>query len=258
MRKTIKDFLMLACVMMLIPTYGAAQGNNSGNSFSKAKKVLLKQVYADHRITFYAKCKYNAKKRVDWSSCGLTPRKQPKRAARVEWEHVMPAWEFGHQLQCWHKSTYINRKGVEKKINARKNCIKTEPAFVRMESDMHNLRPAVGELNGDRSNYRYGMIQGENRAYGQRVDFEVNFKQRVAEPAPDVRGDIARTYYYMEKEYGVRIGKKQQRLFNVWNKQDPVDDWEAERNCRIARKQGNVNTFIKSSVNPHSLEQGCK
>jgi len=62
----------------------------------------------------------------------------------------------------------------------------------------------------------------------------------------------------MEKEYGVRIGKKQQRLFNVWNKQDPVDDWEAERNCRIARKQGNVNTFIKSSVNPHSFEQGCK
>jgi|GEM_PF-4684537 len=32
------------------------------------------------------------------------------------------------------------------------------------------------------------MIQGENRAYGQRVDFEVDFKQRVAEPAPDVRG----------------------------------------------------------------------
>jgi len=203
-------------VLRLLSNYSSAQGNNSGNSFSKAKKVLLKQIYADHRITFYAKCKYNAKKRVDWSSCGLTPRKQPKRAARVEWEHVMPAWEFGHQLQCWHKSTYINRKGVKKKINARKNCVKTEPAFVRMESDMHNLRPAVGELNGDRSNYRYGMIQGENRAYGQRVDFEVNFKQRVAEPAPDVRGDIARTYYYMEKEYGVRIGKKQQRLFNAW------------------------------------------
>ncbi len=234
--------VMLCC--MTIPLLAHAQGNESGNSFSKAKKILHKQVHADHRITFYAGCEYSAKKRVDWDSCGLTPRKQPKRAARVEWEHVMPAWEFGHQLQCWHKSTYINRKGVEKKIGARKNCIKTEPAFVRMESDMHNLRPAVGELNGDRSNYRFGMVNGEPRKYGQSVDFEVDFKQRVAEPAPNVRGDIARTYFYMEKAYNVRIGKKQRRLFNVWNKQDPVDAWELERMCRVSAKQGNENTFV--------------
>ena len=215
------------------------------NSFSGAKKAL-QQVHADHRITFYAGCEYDAKKRIDLASCGFSPRKQPKRAARVEWEHVMPAWEFGHQLQCWHKSTYINSKGAEKKVGARKNCIKTEPFFGRMESDMHNLRPVVGELNADRSNYRYGMVSGEPRKYGQNVDFEVDFKQRVAEPALNVRGDIARTYFYMEKEYGVRISGKQRRLFNAWNKQDPVDAWEVERNCRIKRLQGNANNFISN------------
>lgn len=240
----IKNNIVMVVCCIVMPLSAHAQGNASGNSFSKAKKILHKKVHSAHRVTFYAGCAYNIKKRVDWTSCGLTPRKQPKRAARVEWEHIMPAWEFGHQLQCWHSSTYTNGKGVEKKISARKNCIKTEPAFVRMESDMHNLRPAVGELNGDRSNYRYGMVNGEPREYGENIDFEVDFKQRVAEPAPNVRGDIARTYFYMAKEYGVRIGKKQMRLFTTWNKQDPVDTWELKRMCKIAGLQGNENSYV--------------
>jgi len=223
---------VLVCAAMSLPFNGTAQGNDSGNSFSQAKKVLHKEIHADHRITFYAKCEYSRKKKVDWASCGLTPRKQPIRAGRVEWEHVMPAWEFGHQLQCWQDG-------------GRKAC-KNLPSFRRMEADMHNLRPAVGELNGDRSNYRYGMVEGENRAYGQGVDFEVDFKHRVAEPAPNVRGDIARTYFYMEQVYDVHIGKKQRRLFDVWDKEDPLDEWESKRNCRIAAQQGNGNSFIGS------------
>ena len=32
-----------------------------------------------------------------------------------------------------------------------------------MEADMYNLYPAVGELNADRNNFRYGIIDGEER-----------------------------------------------------------------------------------------------
>jgi len=240
-------FFLLIC-SILVAAHGAIGGGNKLNStsFSKSKNTLDKLINADHRITFYAGCKYNNNKRINWHSCGFTPRKRVDRAARVEWEHIMPAWEFGHQLQCWHKSTYTNRKGMTKKIDARKNCRIHSSFFNRMEADMHNLRPTVGELNANRSNYRYGMVIGEPRAYGQGVDFEVDFKQRVAEPTLNVRGDIARTYFYMEKEYGVRIGRKQRRLFEAWNRQDPVDTWEVERNCRIERLQGNVNSFISS------------
>jgi len=223
--------IFFIAVLLLYPSVASSQGNQSGNSFSKAKKILHKAIHVTHRVTLYAQCTYNADKRVDWASCGLSPRKQPKRAARVEWEHVVPAWEFGHQMQCWQKG-------------GRKACRKT-PAFKRLESDMHNLRPAVGELNGDRSNYRYGMVSGEPRAYGDMVDFEVDFKQRVAEPAPQIRGDIARTYFYMAKEYSLTISKKHQKLFNAWDRQDPVSDWEIKRNELIHTIQGNYNTFIK-------------
>jgi len=205
-------------------------GNESGYSFSKAKKVLIKRVYFDHRTTFYAGCLFDMQKHVDLASCNYHPRKRAKRAARVEWEHVVPAWEFGHQLQCWQDG-------------GRKACKKTA-RFKQMESDMHNLQPAVGELNGDRSNYRYGMIPGESRDYGNRIDFEVDFKHRLAEPRPEIRGDIARTYFYMADTYGLKISRKQRQLFEAWSKQDPVDEWEKSRNCRIVHFQSTGNSYV--------------
>jgi deoxyribonuclease-1 len=49
---------------------------------------------------FYCGCAYEGKQ-VDWLSCGYVPRKNPERAKRIEWEHVVPAWVLGHQRQCW-------------------------------------------------------------------------------------------------------------------------------------------------------------
>jgi len=72
-----------------------------------------------------------------------------------------------------------------------------------MVSDLHNLVPSVGELNGDRSNLRFGMIPNEPRSYGL-CDFEVDFKDRRAEPPVNRQGDIARIYFYMRDQYGLR------------------------------------------------------
>jgi len=112
-----------------------------------------------------------------------------------------------------------------------------------MEADLHNLVPAIGEANGDRSNYSFAMLEGEPRAYGS-CDFEVNFKARKAEPAPEVRGNIARTYFYMRDQYGLKISKKQTQLFHAWSKLDPVDDWEVIKNKRITEVQGNTNPYV--------------
>jgi len=199
------------------------------SSFSSAKKILDRRIYtrAD-RVTFYCGCTYALapnpnkpdRKRLtpDAGSCGLQPRKNADRAGRIEWEHVVPAWEFGHQLQCWQQG-------------GRKACRK-DPKFRRMEADLMNLVPAVGELNGDRSNFRYGMVAGEPRKYGT-CDFEVDFKQRVAEPPEQVRGDIARIYFYMADRYGLKIGRRQRQLFEAWDRMDPVDAAERARRVRI-------------------------
>ena len=103
-----------------------------------------------------------------------------QRGLRTEWEHIVPAWEFGHQLQCWQKGK-------------RKYCAQNSTTFSNMEGDLHNLVPAIGEVNADRSNFKYGLIGGKIRSYDQ-CDTEVDFKNRIFEPKYSIRGNIARIY----------------------------------------------------------------
>tara|TARA_B100000809_G_C15067878_1_gene504855 strand:+ start:152 stop:808 length:657 start_codon:yes stop_codon:yes gene_type:complete len=210
-------FILL--ILALLPIAAVA---DLPKTFSTAKKVAA-GIYADHQTSFYCGCDYSkvGKKLVpDHKSCGYSPRKEVKRSARIEWEHVVPAWAFGHQLQCWQEG-------------GRKNCKKNNPQFKLMEADLMNLVPAVGEINGNRSNYSFAMLEGEPRVYGA-CDFEVDFKARKAEPAPEVRGDIARIYFYMQEKYGMHISKKQMQLFLAWDRQGPIDDWEREKLARIS------------------------
>lgn len=220
-------FLLL---LSLVVGCASVWASTAPRNFSQAKKMAA-EIYRNQPSTFYCDCAFTDKT-VDPGSCGYQPRKNAERGRRVEWEHVVPAWEFGHQRQCWQNG-------------GRKNCVNNDAVFRRMEADLHNLVPAVGELNGDRSNYRFGMIEGESRQYG-RCDFEVDFKQRVAEPRADRQGDVARIYFYMRDQYGLSLSRKQEQLFNAWHRMDPPDSWEQERDTLIEMMQGNRNCYVRS------------
>ena len=112
-----------------------------------------------------------------------------------------------------------------------------------MQADMYNLYPAIGEVNGRRSNYSMAIIEGEERDLGQ---CDVEIKNKKVEPKESVRGEIARTYLYMDSVYPGRgiISKKNRKLFDAWNQSDPVDDWECKRAKRIEKIQGNVNEVV--------------
>lgn len=222
--------LLAALAMVLACTTIAAPPPHPISSFSEAKR-LAAEVYADHHQTFYCGCRYNNKKRVDAESCGYQPRKNIKRGQRIEWEHVVPAHALGHTLQCWREPLCTDGKG--RRFKGRRCCEKIDPRFQTMVSDLHNLVPAVGELNADRSNFSFSMLEGEARRYGQ-CDFEVDAPLRKVEPMPAIRGDIARIYFYMEQTYGLPISDKQRRLFTAWENEDPPDEWEQQRSARIA------------------------
>jgi deoxyribonuclease-1 len=214
--------------LMTVPAI-AAEPPHPIRNFSEAKRFAA-EVYVDHHETFYCGCGYDAKKRVDTKQCGYEPRKNRRRGERIEWEHVVPAHALGSTRQCWREPVCTNSKG--KSYKGRQCCEAIDPEFRAMVSDLHNLVPAVGELNGDRSNFTFSMLEGEPRNYGA-CDFEVDSKGRKAEPMPSIRGDIARIYFYMQQTYGVPISDKQQRLFEVWDRADPVDEWEQQRSVRI-------------------------
>jgi deoxyribonuclease-1 len=199
--------------------------------FSKAKKIL-KSLYQDHQQSFYCGCDYHkrGKKLIpDLDSCGYQVRKQQKRANRIEWEHLVPAWQFGHQMQCWQQG-------------GRKACKKNKH-FAKMEGDMHNLVPSIGEVNGDRSNYRFSAWNGQANQYGQ-CDILVDFKGRKVQPPVQSRGQIARAYLYMADRYGFKLSKQDKRLYQAWHKSYPTSRWECEKNRRVEKIQGNDNPFI--------------
>lgn len=202
-------------------------------SFAQAKKAALK-LYQDHPVSFYCGChiQWQGNKGIpDLEACGYQIRKQPTRAQRIEWEHVMPAWQFGHQLQCWQNG-------------GRKNCTRQSSEFNQMEADLHNLTPAIGEINGDRSNYAFSQWNGIDGATYGSCEMQINFKQRLAMPPERARGAIARTYLYMSQQYQLTLSKQQRQLMQAWDNMYPVDEWECERNARIAKIQGHLNPFV--------------
>ena len=238
------------------------------SSFSNAKSKAEKYVYHDRNTTFYCQCDFvfddiadidndgDVKEtKVNPLSCGYNPRnpitssgKENKRASRIEWEHVMPAHLMGGNLDQWQNpKAYSECKRSNGKYLSGRDCAyKLVSSFKKAHNDMNNLTPAVGELNGDRSNFSFAIIEGEKRAYGQ-CDFEVDFATDLAKPADFVKGNIARIYFHMIKEHGAIISDEEMAMMNSWDKADPVDEWECERNKRIEAVQGLANSYVSKA-----------
>ena len=80
--------------------------------------------------------------------------------------------------------------------------------------------------------------------YGQCL-VEVDFKNKRAYVKDNIRGDIARTYFYMSEKYNVRLSKQEKKMMKAWDKSDPISQWERTKNKRVERLQGNFNKYIK-------------
>ena len=146
---------------------------------------------------------------------------------RVNVEHVFPMSWATKDLRC----------------GDRRQCRATSDRFNRLESDLHNLYPARADLNKARGAFRYGFIKGE-KTVEKGCDFEIDYRARVVEPRPAVRGDIARAMLYMEKQHGLTLHKKTKKLMTRWHRDDPPSAEERRRNDAIERVQGNRNPFI--------------
>lgn len=128
------------------------------------------------------------------------------------------------------------------KEGGRKGCQK-DSQFNLMEADMHNLVPAIGEVNEERSNFKFGFNIPKLGQFGN-CNFEIDYKYKRAYPKEDIRGDIARIYFYMNDKYNLELSEQEKKMFSIWNKQDPVSKWEKIKNDRVEQYQGNRNKYI--------------
>jgi deoxyribonuclease-1 len=167
--------------------------------------------------------------------------KDARRASRREWEHVVPAHAFGQSFVEWREgSPACPKKG--KKSRGR-NCARTNHDFNLMESDLYNLWPEIGELNGLRNNFSMAQISGRAKTFG---GCTAKIADKKFEPMDRAKGTVARVYKYMDWKYpghGI-ISEKNRSLFDVWDQQYPVTDYECAIGVKVRNLQGNANPVL--------------
>lgn len=112
-------------------------------------------------------------------------------------------------------------------------------------SDAHHLRSIDYNMNNDRGNKKYADGTGNAHTIGS------NFY-----PGDEWKGDIARMIMYMYLRYptqcsALAVGtgnatysNEIPNIFLEWNEEDPVSQYEKNRNTVLQQMQGNRNPFI--------------
>ena len=233
-----------------------ASGNTRVRTFDEAKR-LLATIYTEGKQStdLYCGCTFLPRPghgfTVDLAACGYVPARDAARAARIEWEHAVPAAKFGRTFVAWRDgdAKCVDKRG--KPFKGRKCARVASAEFARIEADLHNLFPVVGEVNGLRGDLPMGAPDDEPRHHGKDT-YRFGACKSVVEPGffvprVEVRGDIARATKYMDKAYPERgiLDAAHREVMDRWDREDPPDAWEKARNARIAERQGNANGFIQ-------------
>lgn len=135
-----------------------------------------------------------------------------------------------------------------------------------MVSDIFNVYPTDGKVNGERSNYPYGEVgvASYTSLNGSKLgtSSSADYSGIVFEPIDEYKGDFARTYFYMATRYAglceswiaganvvystahLGLTTYAMNLFLKWSRQDPVSAKEIIRNNAAYGVQNNRNPFI--------------
>ena len=222
--------------------------NTTNDSFSKSKRLLEWYVYNGtimERKTVYCGCEYSKTKYVDNTECGyVNDWRYEKRWKKIEWEHIVPAENFGRSFIEWREWDPKCVDSKWKSFSWRSCAEKVNMTYRYMQADMYNLYPAIWALNALRSNYQVAEIQWEERLHWT-CDFEVN--DRKMEPPTNMKWDIARVYRYMNTTYPWHsmISDKTKKLFEIWEKIDPISKEECSRYKAIKKVQKNINIVLE-------------
>lgn len=208
-------------------------------SFELSKKELKKIYWEDgQNRTFHCGCAFDKIQQLAKQVCseGAEGISQLRTRKILDWVHAVPVTIFAKPLKCWNET--LCKQGRKQRDNGARCCNVLSQKFKKREADMHNLFPAValGEeekmepspLFGGMEEYRYCREPGKP----------------VLNPRPGVSGDIARAYFYMSRQYKLRVPNELEDRLRLWHLEDPPDAWEEERNSLIEIVQGNRNPFI--------------
>ena len=249
-----KKHLLLAAVLLTALTTVRAQGpNNSGKYYQganglkgKTLKTKLADIIVNPRNVGYDGL-YEAYKKTDTRADGF--------------------------VRDWYSNATNYRHGVDNKGNYSKegDMYNREHSVPQswfgsggIKSDIVHVLPTDGYVNNRRGNYPFGEVNvatyTSQNGYSKLGSCKTaGYSGTVFEPNDEIKGDIARIYFYMITRYESSCGSWGHDVFTSsypgltqwtldmmmrWSQQDPVDEVETARNNAVYEVQGNRNPYV--------------
>ena len=249
-----KTLLSLTLLLTLVFTTAWAQGpNNSGTYYQsadglkgKALKSKLAGIIVNPTNVGYDGL-YEAYKKTDTREDGY--------------------------VRDWYSNVTKYRHGVDNKGNysAEGDMYNREHTVPQswfgsggIKSDIVHVLPTDGYVNNRRANYPLGEVnhidyQSQNGYSKLGSCKTTGYSGTVFEPNDEIKGDMARIFFYMITRYESECGGWGHDVFTKsypgltkwtldmmmrWSKQDPVDDREIARNNAVYEVQGNRNPYV--------------
>lgn len=118
-------------------------------------------------------------------------------------------------------------------------------------SDLHHIRPEDPNVNSTRNNCKFAEFDGGKEVKTSKGAATGCYRLGdLFEPQDSAKGDTARILFYLfvryteADKYDFTDVAESLEMLLEWNRLDPVDEWEMERNDETAKIQGNRNPFI--------------
>lgn len=116
-------------------------------------------------------------------------------------------------------------------------------------SDLHHLFPSEKNANQIRANYDFAYVitdlnLGSNCTASKSGQSKNQVGNYYFEPPKKHKGNVARAMFYFSVHYQLPIEASQEATLRAWDKLDPIDELERERNDKIEKIQGNRNPFV--------------
>jgi len=175
-------------------------------------------------------------------------------------------------VRDWYSCTTNYQHGVDNKGNYskegdmynREHLVPQSWFGSGPKSDIVHVVPSDGYVNNRRGNYPFGEVNNvtyqSNEGYCKLGSCKTEgYSGTVFEPNDELKGDIARIFFYMITRYEDVCGSWGHDVFTSdypgltswtldmmmrWSEQDPVDEREIERNNAVYEVQQNRNPYV--------------
>ena len=252
-----KRLILLMAVALVSGSIWAQGPNNSGNYYQKADgksgsglRSAMGDIIVNHTDVGY-KGLWNAYKTTDVRPDGKVR----------DWYSCKSNFVFGtdqcgnykQECDCYNREHTVPQSWFSEKSP--------------MKADVVHVVPTDGWVNNVRSDYPYGLVDPATVKEKQRVQEDYCLLGTsitpgynggiVFEPNDEIKGDLARIYFYMATCYYDKCGSWSGGIFNAdglvewtmnlmmeWSKADPIDEVELARNEAVKEVQGNRNPFV--------------